>query len=201
MENARYPLMEHFLTIQGEGANTGKAAYFLRLAGCDVGCVWCDVKDSWDKSVHPTVSLDSMIGHVQDAGARRVVVTGGEPCMYDLKPLTDALKAIGLERYLETSGAYPITGDWEWICVSPKKFKEPLKESLLKADELKIVAYNRHDFDWAESHRAFLRQGCRLFIQPEHSVFDKMTPLVIDYVKLHPEWTMSLQTHKFLDIP
>lgn len=201
METVRYPLMEHFYTVQGEGANTGKAAYFLRLAGCDVGCVWCDVKDSWDRSVHPLVSIETMLGYLKQSGATRVVVTGGEPCMYDLKPLTDALKSEGFERYLETSGAYPISGDWEWVCVSPKKFKEPMAESLLKADELKVVAYNKHDFEWAEKHRSALKQDCRLFIQPEHSVFDKMAPMIVEYVKLHPEWTVSLQTHKFLDIP
>lgn len=193
--------MEHFYTVQGEGANTGKAAYFLRLAGCDVGCVWCDVKDSWDKSVHPAVSVETMLQAVIDAGAKRVVVTGGEPCMYDLTPLTDALATIGVEKYLETSGAYSVTGDWDWICVSPKKFKAPLPEALRKANELKVVVYNRHDFDWAEQHAARVDEKCSLFLQPEHSVFETMAPLIVDYVKQHPRWSVSLQTHKFLQIP
>jgi organic radical activating enzyme len=201
MSSTHYPLMEHFYTVQGEGANSGKAAYFLRLAGCDVGCVWCDVKDSWDKAVHPVVSIDSMVAFVKSSGADRVVVTGGEPCMYDLGPLTAALKNAGVSRFLETSGAYPITGEWEWICVSPKKFKKALPESVEKADELKVVVYNRHDFEWAESHAGMVRSDCRLFLQPEYSVFESMVPSIVEYVKVHTRWTISLQTHKFLQIP
>ncbi|MFM2208104.1 MAG: hypothetical protein RL213_2079 [Bacteroidota bacterium] len=195
-----YPLMEHFFTLQGEGFNTGKSAYFLRLGGCDVGCVWCDVKDSWDAAVHPRTAVSSMVDHVILAGATRVVVTGGEPCMYDLAPLTDALHGAGVECYLETSGAYPVTGTWDWVCVSPKKFKGPLESSLQRADELKVVIYNRHDFSWAEEHARSVRSDCRLYLQPEYSVFDKVVPLMVDYVKAHPAWSISIQTHKVMGV-
>lgn len=201
MEPVRYPLMEHFYTIQGEGANTGKAAYFLRLGGCDVGCVWCDVKESWDASVHPQAEVGQIVQWVVDAGARIAVVTGGEPCMYDLQPLTDALSSAGIETFLESSGAYPVTGDWNWICISPKKFKGPLAESLTKADELKVVVYNRHDLEWAEQHASAVLAGCQLFLQPEYSVLHKMAPVIVEYVKHNPQWRISLQTHKILNIP
>jgi organic radical activating enzyme len=192
--------MEHFFTVQGEGFNTGKSAYFLRLGGCDVGCVWCDVKDSWDAAVHPRTAVSSMVDHVIGAGATRVVVTGGEPCMYDLAPLTDALHEAGVECYLETSGAYPVTGTWEWVCVSPKKFKGPLDSALQRADELKVVVYNRHDFSWAEEHARSVRSDCRLYLQPEYSVFEQVVPLMVDYVKAHPAWTISIQTHKVMGV-
>ncbi|MFM2135632.1 MAG: hypothetical protein RL021_1032 [Bacteroidota bacterium] len=196
-----YPLMEHFFTVQGEGFHTGKSAYFLRLGGCDVGCVWCDVKESWDAAVHPHSTVSFMVDQVLQAGAVRVVVTGGEPCMYDLQPLTDALHNAGLECFLETSGAYPISGTWDWICVSPKKFKGPIAAALRRANELKVVIYNRHDFDWAESHARVVSADCRLYLQPEYSVLEKILPLVIEYVKGHPFWTISLQTHKVMQIP
>ena len=201
MEPLSYPLMEHFYTIQGEGANTGKPAYFLRLGGCDVGCVWCDVKDSWDPSSHPIVTISEMIRLIRESGAIRVVVTGGEPCMYDLLPLTNALKSLGIECYLETSGAYLITGEWDWICLSPKKFKAPLEQSLSKANELKVVVYNHHDFDWAEKNASLTSSSCRLFLQPEYSVFSKVVPQMVEYVKLYPEWSISIQTHKVMLIP
>lgn len=193
--------MEHFYTIQGEGANTGKPAYFLRLGGCDVGCVWCDVKESWDADLHPMTTIDRMVELVDASGAKSVVVTGGEPCMYDLAPLTEALRKDGKECWLETSGAHPVTGQWDWICVSPKKFKTPLQESLAKANELKVVVYNKHDFEWAEEHAAHVSGNCKLFLQPEHSVLHRMLPLIIDYVKSHQRWTISLQTHKVMQIP
>ncbi len=195
------PLMEHYFTIQGEGYNTGKACYFIRLGGCDVGCVWCDVKDSWDASKHPKVSVDEMVGYVIQAKAERVVITGGEPLMYDLVELTSALKKKGIKVFLETSGAYPLSGSWDWICVSPKKFKAPLKEVISKADELKIIVFNKSDFAWAEDHKASVSRSCKLFLQPEFSVLDKMLPEIITYVKLHPEWSISLQTHKVMQIP
>lgn len=201
MHPVSYPLMEHFYTVQGEGANTGQAAYFLRLGGCDVGCVWCDVKDSWDASVHPQVSIEQIIQWVKKAGAVRAVVTGGEPCMYDLQPLTTALHAAGISCYLETSGAYSITGTWDWICLSPKKFKAPLSESYRKADELKVVVYNKHDLEWAVEQAVNVRPECRLFLQPEYSVFSKIITPIIEHVKQHPSWTISLQTHKIMDIP
>jgi hypothetical protein len=196
-----FPLMEHFYTVQGEGANTGQSAYFLRLGGCDVGCVWCDVKESWDAALHPQVSVEQMVQYVKDAGAVRAVVTGGEPCMHDLQPITDAMHAAGVECYLETSGAHPITGSWDWICLSPKKFKVPLQESYSKADELKVIVFNNHDFVWAEEQSASVRSDCRLFLQPEFSVFQKVITPIIEYVKRNPNWTISLQTHKIMDIP
>jgi 7-carboxy-7-deazaguanine synthase len=196
-----YPLMEHYFTIQGEGYNTGKACYFLRLGGCDVGCVWCDVKESWDAAVHPVVSVEKMVNFVKIAKAERVVITGGEPLMYDLASLTKSLREASIETLLETSGAYPLTGSWNWICVSPKKFKTPLDNVLAKADELKVIVYNKSDFDWAENHKSKVSVSCKLYLQPEYSVLNKILPQLIDYVKLHPEWTISLQTHKVMQIP
>jgi 7-carboxy-7-deazaguanine synthase len=195
------PLMEHYYTIQGEGFNTGKACYFIRLGGCDVGCVWCDVKESWDPSKHPLASVDDMIAMVSNAKAHRVVITGGEPLMYDLTFLTDQFQQEGIETYLETSGAYPLTGTWDWICVSPKKFKAPLEEVLLKADELKVIIFNQSDFKWAEEHQSKVSGDCKLFLQPEFGSFEKVIPLIINYVKQNPAWTISLQTHKIINIP
>ena len=196
-----YSLMEHYFTIQGEGYNSGRACYFLRLGGCDVGCVWCDVKESWDASAHPVVSIEEMVGFVKSAKAERVVITGGEPLMYDLSELTKAFQDNSIETYLETSGAYPLTGSWDWICVSPKKFKAPLVDVLSKADELKVIVFNKSDFEWAENHKAKVSDACRLYLQPEFSVLDKVLSQIIEYVKRHPEWTISLQTHKVMQIP
>ncbi len=196
-----YPLMEDFYTIQGEGYNTGKAAYFLRLGGCDVGCVWCDVKESWPAEAHPKVSISEMISRVENAKAEMIVITGGEPCMYDLLPLTHSLHEKFHSCWLETSGAYPITGEWEWICVSPKKFKAPLAESLLQAEELKVIVYNQSDFEWAEQHAAKVNSDCILYLQPEFSVFNKIMPEIVEYVKHHPQWRISIQTHKVMMIP
>ena len=194
-------LMEHYFTIQGEGYNTGKACYFLRLGGCDVGCVWCDVKESWDASKHPIVSIDQMVRFAKDANAGRVVVTGGEPLMYDLNLLTKKFREENIEVYLETSGAYPLTGNWNWICVSPKKFKAPLDDVLSKADELKVIVFNKSDFEWAEQHAKLVGKSCKLFLQPEYDSFQKVIPLIIDYVKQNPKWRISLQTHKVIDVP
>ncbi|REK49315.1 MAG: 7-carboxy-7-deazaguanine synthase QueE [Bacteroidetes bacterium] len=193
--------MEHYYTIQGEGYNTGKAAYFIRLGGCEVGCVWCDVKDSWDASRYPMVMFDEMLNVTKEAGARRVVVTGGEPLMYDLSELCKTFKAAGIELYLETSGAYKLSGEWDWICVSPKKFMQPIKETLEKADELKVIVYNSSDFDWAKKHAAIVRPQCKLFLQPEYSVRERVLPDIIDFVKRNPDWQISLQTHKVMQIP
>ncbi len=201
MPSASYPLMEHFYTIQGEGANAGRAAYFLRLGGCDVGCVWCDVKESWDPAAHPQVALAGLVALAAHHPAPHVVVTGGEPTMYDLEPLTTALGAAGLERWIETSGAYPLTGEWEWVCLSPKKFKPPHDTVYERAHELKIIVFNDSDFAWAEEHAARVAPGCRLFLQPEWSRHERMLPPLIDYVKAHPRWQISLQTHKYLAIP
>jgi organic radical activating enzyme len=200
-DSFRYPVMEHFYTIQGEGYHTGKPAYFIRLGGCDVGCVWCDVKDSWDAASHPMVETFTMAGWLDSNPSHRVVITGGEPLMYDLQPLCDALHGKGATLHLETSGAYPLSGSWEWICVSPKKFKAPLEDVLAKAHELKVIVYNNSDFDWALQHAAHVSAGCRLFVQPEHSVFEKVMPGIVDFVKQHPEWRISLQSHKFIHVP
>jgi 7-carboxy-7-deazaguanine synthase len=196
-----YPLMEHFYTIQGEGANTGKAAYFLRLGGCDVGCVWCDVKDSWDAAKHPPTKITDMLQLALKAKATTVVVTGGEPCMYDLTPLCDLFRSKGITLLLETSGAYTIRGKWDWVCISPKKFKAPLAINYKYAHELKVVVYNKHDFAWAEQHAALLNTSCKLYLQPEWDKEKEMLPLIIDYVKKNPQWQISLQTHKYMNIP
>ena len=200
MNISAYPLMEDFYTIQGEGFNTGKAAYFLRLGGCEVGCVWCDVKESWKAEDHPLVSVDEMLQRVILSGADKVVVTGGEPAMYDLKPMTDLLRKNNRKCFIETSGAYTLSGDWDWICVSPKKFKAPLAEVLKVADELKVVVYNKSDFEWAESHAQLVSPECRLYLQPEYSVHEKMMPVIIDYVKKNTLWRISLQTHKIIGV-
>ncbi len=195
------PLMEHFYTIQGEGFNTGKSAYFLRLGGCDVGCVWCDVKDSWDATAHERTTINDMAIMVIRAHASRVVITGGEPLMYNLQALCAELKAHGCEVFVETSGAYPMSGTWDWICVSPKKFKAPLPEVLIQAHELKVVVFNQSDFAWAEKHAAMVNADCKLYLQPEHGKMAEMMPAIIDYVKQHPKWTISLQTHKIIQVP
>lgn len=195
------PLMEHFYTLQGEGRHAGEAAYFLRLGGCDVGCVWCDVKESWNADAHPQVSIWDMAEWAAASGTPNVVITGGEPCMYDLTQLTHALKARGLKVWLETSGAYEIKGDFDWICLSPKKFKFPIYSALEKAQELKVIVYNASDFKWAEEHAAKVNQNCLLLLQPEWDKSETMAPMIVDYIKQNPRWSMSLQTHKFLMIP
>ena len=195
------PVMEHYYTIQGEGSNTGKAAYFIRLAGCDVGCVWCDVKRSWDPSLHPVLSVDELINNALQQPARMAVITGGEPLMHNLNYICEQLHLSGFITCIETSGAYPLSGKWDWICVSPKKFKEPLPALLLQADELKIIIYNKSDFAWAEKHAEMVSPACKLLIQPEYSRFGEVMPLIVEYVKQHPEWQISLQTHKIIDVP
>ena len=194
------PVMEHYFTIQGEGYNTGKACFFLRLGGCDVGCVWCDVKDSWDAKAHGIMNVDTMLELALSAKAARVVVTGGEPLMYDLSYLTSQFQRAGVKIFLETSGAYPLTGNWDWICVSPKKFKKPLNEVLMKADELKVIVYNKSDLQWAEEQQKKISPHCILYLQPEFGEFNKVIPIIIDYVKLNPVWRISLQTHKIMNI-
>lgn len=196
-----YPVMEHFYTIQGEGRYTGHAAYFIRLGGCDVGCVWCDVKDSWEADKHPQMTVGEMLGFVLESKARIVVITGGEPAMYDLGPMTAVLKSHGIRVHIETSGAHPIRGDIDWICLSPKKFKFPLNESLNKADEFKVVVFHPSDIQWALGFTDELKPETDLYLQPEWSKSETVMPLIIDFVKSHPEWKISLQTHKFLNIP
>ncbi len=195
------PLMEDFYTIQGEGFYQGHAAYFIRLAGCDVGCVWCDVKESWDANAHPEVDVKEIVRKAKSSGSKIAVITGGEPAMYDLDFLTDELKRSGLKTNIETSGAYPLSGYWDWVCLSPKKFKAPHPSVFEKADELKIIVFNKSDFDWAEEHAVKVSSKCELFLQPEWSREKEMLPLIIDYVKKNPKWKVSLQIHKYMNIP
>jgi len=193
--------MEHYYTIQGEGTYSGHAAYFIRLAGCDVGCTWCDVKDSWSAEGFPKVSIDEMLTWVKDAGANRVVITGGEPAMYDLTPLCDAFFEHQIYTHIETSAAHEIKGRFDWICISPKKFKFPIETEISRAHELKIVVFNKSDFEWAEKWAISCDANCQLFLQPEWDKREQMLPLIIDYVKKYPHWRISLQTHKYIQIP
>ncbi|MFP4089093.1 MAG: 7-carboxy-7-deazaguanine synthase QueE [Cyclobacteriaceae bacterium] len=193
--------MEAFYTLQGEGAHQGRAAYFIRLGGCDVGCVWCDVKESWEADRHPQLSVEEIVSEAAKHPGRLAVITGGEPLMHDLTILCKALHAKGFSINIETSGAHPLSGKLDWVCLSPKKFKAPLPEIYAHADELKIIIYNKSDFQWAEEHAARVRPDCQLFLQPEWSKSDKMLPKIIDYIKENPQWRISLQVHKFMNIP
>jgi 7-carboxy-7-deazaguanine synthase len=195
-----YPVMEHFYTLQGEGAWAGSAAYFIRLGGCDVGCHWCDVKDSWPMDAHPRLSVAELVAAVLATPCRRVVVTGGEPLMHDCTALTTALHAAGCTLALETSGAYPLSGSWDWVCFSPKKFKAPLDAFYPLAHELKVIVYNRQDLEWAQTHAARVAPHCRRYLQPEWSR-PEAPGWIVDFVKAQPQWQISLQTHKYLDIP
>jgi len=193
--------MEHFYTLQGEGFYSGQAAYFIRLGGCDVGCVWCDVKESWDADKHPKMSTEEIVNKALKFPGRIAVITGGEPCMHNLGPLCDELQKSGFRTHIETSGAHPLTGNLDWITLSPKKFKAPLDACLSEADELKVVVYHKSDFEWAEHHAEKVAQGCKLYLQPEWSKRDTITPFIIDYIQQHPRWQLSLQTHKYINIP
>lgn len=195
------PLMEEFYTIQGEGNHTGTAAYFTRIGGCDVGCHWCDVKESWDASIHPLTPIQNIVDNASQFPARTIVITGGEPLMYNLQPFTTLLKERGFSVHIETSGSYPVSGILDWICLSPKKTLPPLPEILPRANELKCIIYNQNDFQWAEEHARKVHRECRLFLQPEWSRRDKMMPAIIDYVMANPQWRVSLQTHKYMNIP
>ncbi len=195
------PLMEEFYTIQGEGYNTGKAAYFIRLGGCDVGCHWCDVKESWDATLHPLTFTQTIINNANQYPGKAVVVTGGEPLIYNLDFLTAGLKAKNIQTFIETSGAYPISGQWDWVCLSPKKFKAPRPDVLPFANELKVIVFNKSDFIWAEVHAKMVGPNCKLYLQPEWSKSAEIIPLIIDYVMNNPKWEISLQTHKYLNIP
>lgn len=195
------PVMEHFYTLQGEGFHQGKAAYFIRLAGCDVGCVWCDVKDSWDATKHPTMPIEYLLQEIQKTPATIIVITGGEPLMYDLTMLTSTLQAAGLQTHIETSGAYPLSGEWDWVCLSPKKFKPPVPEIISSADELKIVVFNTSDFAWAEKYAALVHPSCKLYLQPEWDKADTITADMIAYIQQHPKWELSLQIHKYIHVP
>ncbi len=201
LSGEQLPVMEDFYTIQGEGYFQGRAAYFIRLGGCDVGCHWCDVKESWDAALHPLHPVDEIAGKAAAFVGRIAVVTGGEPLMYELGPLTQALKQRGFRTHIETSGAYPVSGQWDWICLSPKKFKLPDVSVLQQAHELKVIIYNASDFEFAEQFAAKVSSKCRLFLQPEWSREKKMLPQIIDYVKNNPQWEVSLQVHKYMNIP
>ena len=193
--------MEMFYSLQGEGYHQGKAAYFIRLAGCDVGCVWCDVKESWDASKHPVLTIEEIVKSALAHPARLAIVTGGEPLLYNLEALTTALKNAGFEVNIETSGSSPMSGKWDWVCLSPKKFKAPLTESIQAASELKVVIFNTHDFEWAETYAKQVAPSCKLYLQPEWDKANQITPLVIDYIKAHPKWELSAQLHKYIQVP
>lgn len=203
------PVMEHFYTLQGEGFHQGRAAYFVRLGGCDVGCVWCDVKDSWDAAAHPKKSIAEIVSLVTENSAPLVpgkkgglvVITGGEPLMHDLTVLTAVLQEKGFETNIETSGAHPLSGSWDWICLSPKKFKAPLREVVPFANELKVVIFNQSDFLWAEQYAEMVSPQCKLFLQPEWDKAAIVTPLIIEYIKQNPQWELSLQIHKYIQVP
>tara|TARA_R110001632_G_scaffold154429_1_gene272598 strand:- start:1823 stop:2452 length:630 start_codon:yes stop_codon:yes gene_type:complete len=194
------PLMEEFYTIQGEGYHTGKAAYFIRVGGCDVGCHWCDVKESWNADLHPPTLANTIVEHAKKY-SDTVVITGGEPLMWSMDYITNTLKENGLKTHIETSGAYSFSGTWDWFCLSPKKTKLPLEEVYKEADELKMIIHNKSDFQFAEDHAAKVGEKCELFLQPEWSKKEQMTTLIVDYVMKNPKWKISLQTHKYLNIP
>jgi len=205
-QQIKYPVMEHFYTIQGEGFHQGKAAYFIRLAGCDVGCVWCDVKDSWDATKHPSFTVEEIVnmaleGTTADPTKVIAVVTGGEPLLHQLDALTDALHQKGYATNIETSGSSALSGQWDWICLSPKKFKAPLPEVIRAANELKVVVFNQSDFEWAEKYAAEVSPECLLYLQPEWDKAALVTPKIIDYIKAHPQWQLSLQVHKYINVP
>ena len=195
------PIMEHFFTIQGEGTYSGRAAYFVRLAGCDIGCVWCDVKESWDSELHPILGIDYLVSEIEKTTVDFVVITGGEPALYDLTFLIKKLKILKIDVAIETSGCYELKGIVDWYCFSPKKFKAPCKEAYQLANELKIVINHASDIAWAEKHAEKVKPNCKLYLQPEWSKSDSLLPLIIEFVKSNNKWRISLQTHKFMHIP
>lgn len=194
------PLMEEFYTIQGEGHHSGTAAYFVRIGGCDVGCHWCDVKESWNPDVHPPTPIENIVSSAKKY-AKTVVITGGEPLTWNMEPLVEKLQDEGISVHVETSGAYPLTGKWNWICLSPKKTAAPKEEYYANAHELKVIIYNRNDFKWAEEHAAKVNSSCKLYLQPEWSKREELMPEIVDYILKHPKWKVSLQTHKYMHIP
>jgi organic radical activating enzyme len=195
-----YPVMESFYSLQGEGIYAGVPAFFIRLAGCDVGCSWCDVKDSWSTAGYPKVKVEDLVQQATESGTEVVVITGGEPLLYDLTELTRAIQAAGLRTHLETSAAHPWSGSWDWVCLSPKRFKLPIPENYRFADELKMIIVNKQDYIWAKELAREVRPSCELLLQPEWSRSKKVTSGMIDFVQHHPQWRISLQTHKFLNI-
>jgi 7-carboxy-7-deazaguanine synthase len=195
------PVMEAFYTLQGEGYHSGRAAYFIRLGGCDVGCVWCDVKESWEAEKHPKMSVDAISEQAASFPGKLAVITGGEPLLHPLDALTSALKNKGFETNIETSGSSPLSGEWDWICLSPKKFKAPLPEVAALANELKVVIFHPSDFLWAEQWAENVSPNCKLYLQPEWDKREKNTPLIVEYIKKNPKWILSIQSHKYIDVP
>jgi 7-carboxy-7-deazaguanine synthase len=200
-DGSKLPLMEAFYTLQGEGFHTGRAAYFIRLGGCDVGCHWCDVKESWNALDHPLTTVEEMVAQATVHPGKVAVITGGEPLMYNLNTLTQRLHEKGIKTFIETSGAHPLSGNWDWICLSPKKFKEPLEGIFPHVSELKVVIFNKSDFEWAESFAQKVDPKACLYLQPEWSKAEQLTPMIVEYIKNNPKWRISLQTHKYLNIP
>lgn len=200
-EGRRLPLVEDFYTIQGEGYHAGKPAYFIRLGGCDVGCSWCDAKYTWNPRLYPPTPIETVVERATSYPARAIVLTGGEPLLYPLDPLTDALHARGLEIFLETSGSHPFSGRFDWVCLSPKRRQPPLKEAYARADELKVIVEREEDFAWAEENAREVSLRCRLYLQPEWSVSERMMPQLVEYAKANPRWNISIQTHKYMHIP
>jgi len=200
-QGKKLPLVEKFYTIQGEGFHTGKAAYFIRIGGCDIGCRWCDSKITWNADIHPLLAVDNLIDEIKDLPAKAIVVTGGEPSLYQLDYLTSQLKSKGFETFIETSGAHPLTGNWDWICLSPKRNQAPQPEIYKIANELKVIIYEEEDLIWAEKNAEKVNKDCKLYLQPEWSRHLEWTPKIIDYVKNNPQWQISLQSHKFMRIP
>ncbi len=195
------PLVEDFYTIQGEGFHAGKPAYFIRLGGCDVGCSWCDAKYTWNPRMYPPTDIGTVIERATSCPAQAIVITGGEPLLYPLGPLTEELKRRGLEIFLETSGSHPFSGTFDWVCLSPKRKQAPLEENFCRAHELKVIIETEEDFEWAERNAAKVGVGCRLYLQPEWSVSERMMPAIVEYAKAHPEWNISIQSHKYMHIP
>lgn len=200
-DGSKLPFMESFDSIQGEGFHQGKSAFFIRLAGCDVGCVWCDTMDSWDASMHKVLGVVDIAEPALNSNAKFIVVTGGEPLTYNLDKLCNLLKKNGLKMHLETSAAYPLSGEWDWICASPKKFMKPLDEVVAQANELKIVVFNKSDLDWAEEYASKVGEDCYLFLQPEWDKREEVIPMIEDYVRSNPKWNISFQVHKYLNLP
>ena len=200
-EGVRLPLVEEFYSIQGEGFHTGKAAYFIRLGGCDVGCSWCDSPFSWNQEIHPMIDTDIIINNAASSGTDSVVVTGGEPLMWNLRYLCEGLKRNKICTFIETSGAFPLSGTWDWICLSPKKNMPPTEEICRIADELKVIIEDNDDLEWAEKYRKKVSKKCRLFLQPEWSKFEAIIPVIVDYVRKNHDWRISLQVHKYMHIP
>jgi 7-carboxy-7-deazaguanine synthase len=199
-EVKQLPVMERFYTVQGEGAYAGAPAYFIRLGGCDVGCVWCDVKESWPMDAHPLMDVELLVNDVKSSGAKICVVTGGEPAMHDLKELTTGLRSAGIRAHIETSGTHELTGEWDWITFSPKKFKTPVASIYPLADELKVIVNHKSDIPWAVEHAAKTKPDCKLYLQPEWDKRDAMQPLILDFIRLNTQWRISVQTHKYMGV-